>query len=183
MDRKLIDTPRRFLMQSNGGVMPLAANAESQTVHTLLSGPAAGVQATAWLVGKSMEIGNIVTLDMGGQAPIPLSTRVHWSMRGLCCGTNCSRARPRCFYNFSGWRFNSENKPQDFLSWPSKVVLNLDPSAMQRWQRAYWADADLVCGFLNPDLCSGRTGSILRRRDSVFNEWPCPWVPTSKRQL
>ena len=66
LDAHGVKTRRRFLMQSNGGVMPLSANAESQTVHTLLSGPAAGVRGTAWLLGRGLGIGNIVTMDMGG---------------------------------------------------------------------------------------------------------------------
>ncbi len=66
LDSRGATTRRRFLMQSNGGVMPLAANAESQTVHTLLSGPAAGVQGTAYLLGIRQGIRNIVTMDMGG---------------------------------------------------------------------------------------------------------------------
>jgi len=66
LDERDIRTKRRFLMQSNGGVMPLSANAESQTVHTLLSGPAAGVQGTAYLLGVRQGLRNIVTMDMGG---------------------------------------------------------------------------------------------------------------------
>lgn len=66
LDARGATTRRRFLMQSNGGVMPLSANAESQTVHTLLSGPAAGVQGTAYLLGIQQGIRNIVTMDMGG---------------------------------------------------------------------------------------------------------------------
>ena len=66
LDDRAVTTRSRFLMQSNGGVMPLAANCESQTVHTLLSGPAGGVQGTAWLLGRQAGARNIVTLDMGG---------------------------------------------------------------------------------------------------------------------
>ncbi len=45
-----VTTRQRFLMQSNGGVMPFsAAIAGGRTVHTLLSGPAAGAQAAAYL--------------------------------------------------------------------------------------------------------------------------------------
>ena len=66
LDDEKVMTRRRFLMQSNGGVMPLSANAEAQTVHTLLSGPAAGVQGTAYLLGIEQGWKNIVTMDMGG---------------------------------------------------------------------------------------------------------------------
>jgi len=66
LDKGKVSTRRRFLMQSNGGVMPLSANAESQTVHTLLSGPAAGVQGAGYLLGIRQGWHNMVTLDMGG---------------------------------------------------------------------------------------------------------------------
>ena len=59
-------TPQRFLMQSNGGVMPFsAAAAGAKTVHTLFSGPAAGAQAAAYLASGE-DGGGLVTLDMGG---------------------------------------------------------------------------------------------------------------------
>jgi len=52
LDAVGIRTRQRFLMQSNGGVMPFAAAiAGAKTVHTLLSGPAAGAQAAAYLAG------------------------------------------------------------------------------------------------------------------------------------
>ena len=45
-----VTTQQRFLMQSNGGVMPFAAAVTGhKTVHSLLSGPAAGAQASAYL--------------------------------------------------------------------------------------------------------------------------------------
>src|SRR3984893_10652453 len=64
-------TQQRFLMQSNGGVMPFtAAIAGGRTVHTLFSGPAAGAQASAHLARADALRGlvtlDIVTLDMGG---------------------------------------------------------------------------------------------------------------------
>ncbi len=66
LDRAGIGTQQRFLMQSNGGVMPFAAAiAGGKTVHTLLSGPAAGAQASAWLAREEASRG-LVTLDMGG---------------------------------------------------------------------------------------------------------------------
>src|SRR5205807_9343949 len=45
LDAAGVRTQRRFLMQSNGGVMPFsAAIAGGRTVHTVFSGPAAGAQ-------------------------------------------------------------------------------------------------------------------------------------------
>ena len=59
-------THQRFLMQSNGGVMPFrAAVLGHKTVHSLLSGPAAGAQASAYLGRDDVRHG-LVTLDMGG---------------------------------------------------------------------------------------------------------------------
>ncbi len=55
---------RILIQQSNGGCRP-ARGIGSQAVHTLLSGPAGGVQA-AWRLGRDLGINNIITLDMGG---------------------------------------------------------------------------------------------------------------------
>ena len=66
IDRAGIGTQQRFLMQSNGGVMPFkAASAGGKTVHTLFSGPAAGAQASAYLAADEARRG-LITLDMGG---------------------------------------------------------------------------------------------------------------------
>src|SRR5262249_13882120 len=65
LDETSVTTPQRFLMQSNGGVVPFsAAIAGGRTVHTLFSGPAAGAQASAYLAAHEAE--GLVTLDMGG---------------------------------------------------------------------------------------------------------------------
>ncbi len=53
-----------FIMQSNGGMMSAAA-AQRYPVHTVLSGPAAGVIAAANLAGQS-GVANLITYDMGG---------------------------------------------------------------------------------------------------------------------
>jgi N-methylhydantoinase A len=64
LDQAGVRTQQRFLMQSNGGVMPFsAAVAGGRTVQTLLSGPAAGAQASAYLAERGA---GLVTLDMGG---------------------------------------------------------------------------------------------------------------------
>ena len=66
LDEAQVRTGQRFLMQSNGGVMPFsAAIAGGRTVHTLFSGPAAGAQASAYLAADDAK-GGLVTLDMGG---------------------------------------------------------------------------------------------------------------------
>jgi len=66
LDNGGVRTQQRFLMQSNGGVMPFkAAIGSSKTVYTLFSGPAAGAQAGAYLAAEDARKG-LVTLDMGG---------------------------------------------------------------------------------------------------------------------
>jgi N-methylhydantoinase A len=66
LDEAGIATPQRYLMQSNGGVMPFAAALTGgKTVQTLLSGPAAGARASAHLAPHDARDG-LVTLDMGG---------------------------------------------------------------------------------------------------------------------
>jgi len=61
-----VTTKKTFLMESNGGVMPFdAARAGGKAVHTLLSGPAAAVQAARRLASAS-GIENVITMDLGG---------------------------------------------------------------------------------------------------------------------
>jgi N-methylhydantoinase A len=55
-----------FVMQSNGGVMPFeAAKSDGNAAQTLLSGPAAGVQAGTHLTTVA-GYEDVITLDMGG---------------------------------------------------------------------------------------------------------------------
>ncbi len=53
-----------YVTKSNGGIMPVAA-ARSETVSTLLSGPASGVIGAAH-VATAAGLGNLITLDVGG---------------------------------------------------------------------------------------------------------------------
>jgi len=55
---------RLFVMKSNGGMMS-AAEARRLPVHTLLSGPAAGVTG-ARVLGEFLDLDRILTFDMGG---------------------------------------------------------------------------------------------------------------------
>jgi N-methylhydantoinase A len=52
------------IMQSGGGLMR-AGQAADRPVHTILSGPAGGVLASAFVAGK-IDAGDVVTIDMGG---------------------------------------------------------------------------------------------------------------------
>ncbi len=66
LDKTGVSTRQRFIMQSNGGVMPLVANAETHAVRTLLSGPAAGVGCASYLLAQQQGWRNLVTMDIGG---------------------------------------------------------------------------------------------------------------------
>ncbi len=52
------------VQQSNGSVLP-ARSIEKRAVHTVLSGPAGGVQG-AFYLAREMGMGKIITFDMGG---------------------------------------------------------------------------------------------------------------------
>lgn len=67
LDRRGVQAAQRFLMQSNGGVMPFSGvSAGGNTVHTLLSGPAAGVQGSCHLLSTTQRFENLITMDIGG---------------------------------------------------------------------------------------------------------------------
>ena len=67
LDKLGVQSAQRFLMQSNGGVMPFSGIAAGgNTVRTLLSGPAAGVQGSCHLLSRTPALGNLVTMDIGG---------------------------------------------------------------------------------------------------------------------
>jgi N-methylhydantoinase A len=67
LDKLGLQGGQRFLMQSNGGVMPFTGVAAGgNAVHTLLSGPAAGVQGSCYLLSTAQPLGNLVTMDIGG---------------------------------------------------------------------------------------------------------------------
>lgn len=62
--RQEVPEARLFVAKSNGGVMSAAA-ARDYPVHTLLSGPAAGVTAAQFL-GQITDYDGLLTMDMGG---------------------------------------------------------------------------------------------------------------------
>jgi N-methylhydantoinase A len=67
LDKLGVQGSQRFLMQSNGGVMPFSGVAAGgNTVHTLLSGPAAGVQGSCHLLTAAQQFRNLITMDIGG---------------------------------------------------------------------------------------------------------------------
>jgi N-methylhydantoinase A len=160
LDQAGVRTEQRFLMQSNGGVMPFsAAIAGGRTVHTLFSGPAAGAQASAHLAQDDAR-GGLVTLDMGGtsadiafiEGGVPLET------------TEGTIARRQI--DVPALDMTSISAGGGSIAWidgggflnvgPQSAGADPGPACYGRGgTRPTVTDADLVCGFLNPEYFLG----------------------------
>ena len=160
LDEAGVVTRQRFLMQSNGGVMPFAtAIAGGKTVHTLFSGPAAGAQASAWLAESDAEHG-LVTLDMGGtsadiafiQGGAPLETtegviaRRQIDVPALDMTTISAGGGSIAWIDGAG-----------FLAvGPQSAGADPGPACYGRGgENPTITDADVVCGYLNPGYFLG----------------------------
>jgi len=162
LDAAALTTRQRFLMQSNGGVMPFAAAiAGDKTVHTLLSGPAAGAQASAYLPREEhVAARGLVTLDMGGTscdiafieggAPLEVTegvvARRQLDVPALDLTTISAGGGSIVWIDRAG--FLSVG-PQSAGADPGPVCYGRGGS------NPTVTDADLVCGFLNPDYFLG----------------------------
>jgi N-methylhydantoinase A len=162
LDSAGVRTRQRFLMQSNGGVMPFsAAIAGGRTVHTLFSGPAAGAQASAYLAREDARRG-LVTLDMGGTsadiafieggAPLEVTegviARRQIDVPALDMTTISAGGGSIAWIDGGG-----------FLNvGPQSAGADPGPACYGRGgARPTVTDADLVCGYLNPDYFLGGT--------------------------
>jgi N-methylhydantoinase A len=159
-----VTTQQRFLMQSNGGVMPFAAAVTGhKTVHSLLSGPAAGAQASAYLPHEDAR--GLVTLDMGGtscdiafiEGSTPLEVtegtvaRRQLDVPALDLTTISAGGGSIVWLDRAG--FLSVG-PQSAGADPGPVCYGrggVNPTV---------TDADIVCGFLNPDYFLGGTQTL-----------------------
>jgi N-methylhydantoinase A len=160
LDQVGVSTPQRFLMQSNGGVMPFsAAMAGGRTVHTLFSGPAAGAQAAAYLAGRDATHG-LVTLDMGGtsadiafiEGGVPLEVtesiigRRQVDVPALDMTT----------ISAGGGSIASIDGAGFLTVGPASAGADPGPACYACGGREPTVtDADLVCGLLNPDYFLG----------------------------
>jgi N-methylhydantoinase A len=160
LDAADIRTPQRFLMQSNGGVMPFsAAIAGARTVHTLLSGPAAGAQASAYLARADARTG-LVTLDMGGTsadiafieggAPLEVTegfiSRRQVDVPALDMTTISAGGGSIAAVDGGGF----------LVVGPKSAGADPGPACYGRGgTHPTVTDADVVCGFLNPDYFLG----------------------------
>lgn len=164
LNQASVATPRRFLMQSNGGVMPLGATAGGgRTVRTLLSGPAAGVRASGYVLGEQQGWSHIVTMDMGGtscdiafiQNGIPLEVTE---------GTIAERRLDVPAFDIStisaGGGTIARVNAANFMS-VGPDSAGAEPGPVCYGKGGEWptvTDADLICGFLNPGhLLGGET--------------------------
>ncbi len=163
-----LTTQQRFLMQSNGGVMPFAAAITGhKTVHSLLSGPAAGAQASAFLPRDAAQSGarGLVTLDMGGTscdiafiegaAPLEVTegavARRQLDVPALDLTTISAGGGSIVWIDRAG-----------FLSvGPQSAGADPGPVCYGRGgDNPTVTDADIACGFLNPDYFLGGTQKL-----------------------
>ncbi|MFM2129585.1 MAG: hypothetical protein RL477_1131, partial [Pseudomonadota bacterium] len=155
-----VKTPQRFLMQSNGGVMPFAAAVTGEkTVHTLLSGPAAGAQAAAW-VARAGAGGGLVTLDMGGTSAdiafiedgVPLEVT-----EGAVARRQVDVPALDMTTISAGGGSIARVAPGGFLTvGPESAGAQPGPACYGRGgEQPTVTDADIACGFLNPDYFLG----------------------------
>jgi N-methylhydantoinase A len=164
LDAAGVRTRQRFLMQSNGGVMPFsAAIAGGKTVHTLLSGPAAGTQAAAYLARDDAMRG-LVTLDMGGTsadiafieggAPLEVTEGV--------IGRRQVDVPALDLTTISAGGGSIAAVEGGFLTvGPTSAGADPGPACYGRGgTQPTVTDADLVCGFLNPDYFLGGAQSL-----------------------
>ena len=167
LDAAGLSTQQRFLMQSNGGVMPFAAAVTGhKTVHSLLSGPAAGAQASACLPrDEELVARGLVTLDMGGTscdiafieggAPLEVTegtvARRQLDVPALDLTTISAGGGSIVWIDRAGLLAVG---PQSAGADPGPVSYGRggqDPTV---------TDADIACGLLNPDYFLGGTQKL-----------------------
>ena len=160
LDEAGVSTQRRFLMQSNGGVMPFTATvAGGRTVHTLFSGPAGGAQASALLSGDYAQRG-LVTLDMGGtsadiafiEGGVPLETTESVIARRQIDVP----ALDMTTISAGGGSIAAVDRGGFLVVGPQSAGADPGPACYGRGgTRPTVTDADVVCGYLNPDYFLG----------------------------
>jgi N-methylhydantoinase A len=174
LDGASVGTQQRFLMQSNGGVMPFsAAIAGGRTVHTLFSGPAAGAQAAAYLAENDARAG-LVTLDMGGT-----SADIAFIEGGIPLETTEGEISRRQI-DVPALDMTSISAGGGSIAWvDSSGFLNVGPQSAgadpgpacygRGGLRPTVTDADIVCGYLNPDYFLGgaQTLDVAAARDAL----------------
>jgi N-methylhydantoinase A len=160
LDETGFTTQQRFLMQSNGGVMPFSATiAGGRTVHTLFSGPSAGAQASAHLAKPEAQSG-LVTLDMGGTSA-DIAFIEGGAPLEVTEGTIARRqldvpALDMTSISAGGGSIARVDDGGFLVVGPGSAGADPGPVCYGRGgTRSTVTDADLTCGFLNPDYFLG----------------------------
>jgi N-methylhydantoinase A len=165
LDDAKVGTQQRFLMQSNGGVMPFtAAIGGGRTVHTLFSGPAAGAQASAYLARDEAQSG-LVTLDMGGT-----SADIAFIEGGVPLESTESVIARRQI-DVPALDMSSISAGGGSIAWidgggflnvgPQSAGADPGPACYGRGgTRPTVTDADIVCGYLNPGYFLGGSQTL-----------------------
>ena len=165
LDEMGVLTSQRFLMQSNGGVMPFSAViAGGKSVHTLLSGPAAGAKASAYLAEETAKNG-LVTVDMGGtsadiafiEGGVPLEVtegviaRRQVDVPALDMTTISAGGGSIAWVDDAGFL---NIGPQSAGAVPGPACYGRGGT------RATVTDADLICGYINPEYFLGGSQTL-----------------------
>ncbi len=165
LDEAGIVTQQRYLMQSNGGVMPFSATiAGGRTVHTLFSGPAAGAQASAYLNRQDAQSG-LVSLDMGGTSA-DIAFIEGGAPLEVTEGTIARRqldvpALDMTSISAGGGSLAGVDAGGFLTVGPESAGAEPGPACYGRGGlRPTVTDADLICGFLNPDYFLGGTQTL-----------------------
>jgi N-methylhydantoinase A len=161
LDRLGIHTKQRFIMQSNGGVLPFAGvTAGGATVHTLLSGPAAGVCGSAHLLGRQQGWPNLITFDMGGTscdiAFVQDGTPLEAADSSVCRYTVDAPALEIATITAGGGTIAWLDRAGLINIGPESAGADPGPACYGKGGAAPTVtDADLVCGYLDPDFFLG----------------------------
>ena len=165
LDEAGIITQQRYLMQSNGGVMPFSATiAGGRTVHTLFSGPAAGAQASAYLNKRDAQSG-LVSLDMGGTSA-DIAFIEGGAPLEVTEGTIARRqldvpALDMTSISAGGGSIAGVDAGGFLTVGPESAGAEPGPACYGRGGKMPTVtDADLICGFLNPTYFLGGTQTL-----------------------
>lgn len=150
-----VATSKTFLMASNGGVMPFGALAlGGKAVHTLLSGPAAAVQAAKRLA-EFRGVDNLVTMDIGGTSCDVAFVRAGAALEvtsGTVAGYEVFVPMlDIATIGAGGGTITRADADGRLQVGPESAGADPGPAAYGRGgQEATITDADIVLGYLNP---------------------------------
>jgi N-methylhydantoinase A len=160
LDETGIVTQQRYMMQSNGGVMPFSATiAGGRTVHTMMSGPAAGAQASAYLHKEEARSG-LVSLDMGGTSA-DIAFIEGGAPLEVTEGTIARRqldvpALDMTSISAGGGSIAAIDSGGFLTVGPESAGADPGPACYGRGgTKPTVSDADVICGFLNPEYFLG----------------------------